>query len=78
MRNSMFSAVKSFVAANWRSGNGFVAIALSRADMVISYISLSWYCDFSVLNEGFWWIVVVEWVWVCVDLDPKVVESAVH
>jgi formate hydrogenlyase subunit 4 len=53
MRKMIFSAVKSFVAANWRSGNGFVAMAFSRAVMVISYISLSLYCGFSVLKEGF-------------------------
>lgn len=74
----MFSAVKSFVAANWRSGNGFVAMAFSSAEMVISYISLSLYSDgdFSVLKEAFWWTVGVERV--CVEFEPRVVESGLQ
>ena len=74
----MFSAVKSLVAANWRSGRGLVAMALSSAAMVISYISLSRYCaaDFSVRNEAFGWMAGVERV--CTELEQRVVESAVQ
>jgi hypothetical protein len=51
-------------------------MAFSSAAMVISYISLSLYWDFSVLKEAFWWMVGEEWV--CVDLEPRVVVSAVQ